>query len=155
MNDRDKKRAAARLGFNVPSASDLVKREDFKTEREYLAALADTAFKLNDPVVKTTLRKAGIERDERDEKEERFRQREEYEKIKKSIKIDSCDLDRAEREARQRANNDLAAGKISYGQLGATIATYTDAIVEKCKDQKASSAQINAMFRRDAGREME
>ena len=58
MGDITKKKLVAALGMNMPSVHDIVKRENYKTEEEYLSALVETSSKLNNPEVKAALREA-------------------------------------------------------------------------------------------------
>ena len=149
--DNLKEKLVSQLGFNAPSAADLVSRDDYDTEEEYLSALVTTAAKLDSPEVKRALRQAGRERMEIDEEAERERQRKEYKFIRGSVKLDSTDKQNITREATSRARADLAAGKISPFELGERIAAYTESLAKDTKDRKAANQQINAQLRRELG----
>ena len=149
--DNIKEKLVSQLGFNAPSAAELVSRDDYDSEQEYLSALVSTAAKLDSPEVKRALRQAGRERVEIDEEAERERQRREYKDIRASVRLDSVDEQNIAREATSRARADLAAGKISPFELGERIEAYTESLTKSTKDQKAANQQINSMFRRELG----
>ena len=50
-------------------------------------------------------------------------------------------------EARRRAQNDLAAGRISFQQLGATVASYAEKLTKEAKETKVHNADINRQIR--------
>ena len=152
MDARKKLKMA--LGFDLPSATDIVRREDYKTDAEYYRALVDVSAKINDPVVKNELRKAAREQVDLDEKAVREQQRKEHAQIRSQITLDSVDEENVNREATRLAHSDLAAGKISASQLGARIMHHAEALTDKRKDELASSAQFNAAIREQIRRVM-
>ena len=50
-------------------------------------------------------------------------------------------------EARRRAQVDLAAGKISFQQIGATVASYAEKLTEAAKVEKVHNADFNRELR--------
>ena len=147
FNEIEKKKILKQLGFDAPSASELIKREDFKDERSYLAALADMAAKLENPAVKDAIRKAGRESVDIDVEAERNRQRDEFGKIRKSVKLTERDEQEINSEAARLARADLAAGKITYGDVGGSIEKYAAELTNKKLDSKAAGYQFNMALR--------
>ena len=50
-------------------------------------------------------------------------------------------------EARSRAQADFAAGRISFQQLGATVAAYAEHLTQEKKESKVHSADLNRQIR--------
>lgn len=152
MNDNVKEKAAIAFGFDGPEASDLVNRADYATQAEYYAALADMKIRLQDPEFQRAIRKARMSGQIEDERAKRKRELEEFKQYRKSASVEEFEQRDIDKQATQMARDDLARGKISSAELGERIAIYADRLSDKLKDQKASSAQINALFRKQLGR---
>ena len=152
MNDNVKEKAAIAFGFDGPEASDLVNRADYATQAEYYAALADMKIRLQDPEFQRAIRKARMSGQVEDERAKRKRELEEFKQYRKSANVEEFEQRDIDKQAAQMARDDLARGKISSAELGERIAIYADRLSDKLKDQKASSAQINALFRKQLGR---
>ena len=146
MSDLNEK-ARLSLGLNMPSANDLIRREDFKSDVEYKRALVDMAAKLNDPEVRRALRNDASEQAEQDEREARKQQEEEHARIRRSVTIDDMDRRNIDKEATRLAHADVAAGRISPSELGARIVEHAEKLTSKRKEEKASAEQLNAMIR--------
>lgn len=147
-----REKAAVAFGLNVPEASDLVNRADYATQAEYYAALADMKIRLQDPEFQRAIRKARMSGQVEDERAKRKRELEEFKQYRKSANVEEFEQRDIDKQAAQMARDDLARGKISSAELGERIAIYADRLSDKLKDQKASSAQINALFRKQLGR---
>lgn len=122
MNNDLKEQFVTRLGFNAPEARDLVNRDDYRTEKEYLSALAATAENLEKPEVKRAMRLANRERMELDEDAEKERQRQEYRQFRSNVKLSEFDEKEVLRAATSRAHDDLAKGAILPRELGERVA---------------------------------
>lgn len=150
--DEIREKAAAAFGLNGPAASDIVKRSDYATDAEFYSALADMDKRLQDPAFRRAIRKAREAEQEEDERKERDRQRAEFKAYRKNVRVEEFEWANIDKQATQLAHADLADGKIGSHEVGARIAQYAEQLAEKLKDQKASAKQINALFRRQAGR---
>lgn len=148
MENNEHERLASMFGLNMPTVDDIVKREDYKSEAEYLAALVDFSAKLDKPEVQRALRRAGRERIAENDEAIRKEQREEYASIRQSVKLDSVDEESINKEAERLAQADLAEGKIKYSQLGKAMKEYGDALTAKRKDEIASKQQFNGLLRK-------
>ena len=154
LQNRDsiRQKAAAALGFNQPNPEDVIHREDYGSDAEYAVALARMTQTMNTPEYRAAARKVGVTAQNRTEEDERAEQRKEYAEIRKTVKLDSVELEQIDREALQLARQQLADGKIAYSQLGETVEQIAKQLTEKAKDRKAGNIQLNAAFRREAKR---
>ena len=148
MDNNMIEKCAAALGLNMPSVDEIIKREDYKTDAEYLSALVDFSYKMDSPEVKRALRRAGRNEVAENEAAIRKEQREEYASIRQSVKLDSTDEEAINKEAERLAQADLAKGKIKYSQLGKAVKEYGDALTAKRKDEIASKHQFNGLLRK-------
>ncbi len=144
-NSKEKLRAA--LGMNTPEATDIIKRNDYKTQAEYLSALVEFSSKLNDPDVKRALRMAEREQVEEDEQEVRKAQRKEYGELLKAVELGELDQKAVEREATRLAHDDLAAGRIGVSEHGERIIKYAKELTEKRRQEIATAKQFNDSIR--------
>ncbi len=148
MENSKNERLASMFGLNMPTVDDIVKREDYKSEAEYLTALVDFSSKMDNPEVQRALRRAGREKVAESDEAIRKEQREEYASIRQSVKLDSTDEEAINKEAERLAQADLAKGKIKYSQLGRAVKEYGDALTAKRKDEIASKHQFNGLLRK-------
>lgn len=140
-------RFAHALGADTPSVLDTLRREDYVTDDDYLAAATKLALAQQSPEYRRVYRQLSDEFQQRREEEQKKAQTEQYATLRKSVTLDSVELGNIEQEARRLAQADLAAGKIFSHQLGATISQYAETITEREKDRKAARQQMNAIFR--------
>ena len=138
---------AERLGFDQPSAFDLVDRSKYATEDAYLDALVKADMERNNPEYQATRRRLAAEYRERQEREQRAKQESAYKEIRSTVQLDDLDRREIDTEAAEKARRDLAAGKISTSDLGSSIENYAKELTEKRKDTRASNQLINAMLR--------
>ena len=146
--DELKSKAVTALGFDMPSAGDLVKREDYKTDAEFYMALSAMDDRLNNPSFRAAIRKGRAEHRTEDERAERIRQLNEFKQYKREAELGEFEKKEIDQQATQLAYHELAVGKIRASELGARIADHAEKLTDKRLNQKASSAQINALFRR-------
>ena len=135
------------LGLNMPSANDLIRRGDFKSETDYLRALVEMSERLNNPDVRRALRNAANEQAEQDEKDAKKQRKKEYDRIRSAVTLDELDKRNIDREATRLARTDIAAGTIPPSELGARIVEHADRLTNKRKDELAAAAQFNATIR--------
>ena len=141
-------KAAAAFGFNQPNPEDIVHREDFPDDTQYMLALARTAQLMNSPEYRAAARKAGVVAHQQNEEAERKRQREKFMKIRKEITLDELDKQNVDAEAQRLAKMELAQGKIMASEYGDAILRHAAKLTEKAKDRKAENMMFNAMLRK-------
>ena len=150
-----REKAAAALGANQKSAFDIVKREDYQTEAEYIQALAATSKALESPEYQRAARKAAEEEIRREEAEIRKAQREQFQEIRKGITLTPMQQEAIDKRAAERARADLAAGRIGTADMGKAIQDHAAELGNREKDTQAAAAQFNAFIRGAMGRKAE
>lgn len=145
--DTVRERVAAALGFNEPSALDLVDRSRYSDEDSYLDAATKAELERSTPEYRATRARLKAELRERTEREQKERQSTAYSTIRANMGLDDLERRNIDAEAANLARRDLAAGRISASGLGATIEKYAEDLSEKRKDEKASGALFNQMLR--------
>ena len=144
--------AAAAFGLNQKSVFDIVRREDYKTEAEYIQALSDTSKAMETPEYQRARRKAAEEEQRRNEAAIRAEQRKEFQTIRRGVTLTQTEKEQIDRQAADMARRDLAAGRIFASGLGAKIEEYAGQLSDKAKDSKASAMQFNAFIRHEMNR---
>lgn len=140
-------KVAAALGFNQPSALDVVRREEFKSDADYIHALTETQAKMDDPEYQRAARKVAEEDRRRQEKAIREEQRKEYSEILKTVKLSDLDRRTVDTQAAELARRDLAAGRIFASDLAGRIEHYAEELTEKKKRDLAAGIQFNRCLR--------
>lgn len=144
-----KAKAASAFGLDQPSALDVVHRENYKSDVDYIHALTETQAKMDNPEYQKAARKVAAEDRRRQEEEIRKAQRREYDEILKSVKLDDIDKRAIDKEAAQEARRDLAAGKITLSELGQRIESYGEKLTDQKRRERAASIQFNRCLRGD------
>lgn len=142
-------RAATAFGLNQKSVFDIVRREDYRTEAEYIQALSDTSKAMETPEYHRAARKAAEEKQRRNEAAIREAQRREFAEIRRGVKLTPMEQEQIDKQAADMARADLASGKIFASGLGARIEEYAERLADKAKDSKASSMQFNNFIRQE------
>lgn len=142
-----KEKAKAAFGFDLSSALDLVKRDDYDSDEAYLDACTRAELERSSPEYRAARSRLTAEYRARQEEQERKAQAENYKAIRANIGLDSVDKHNIDEEAADLARRDLAANRIAASELGKTIEKYAQELSEKKKDSKASNALFNAMLR--------
>lgn len=142
-----RERVANALGFDEPSALDLVDRNKYRDEDSYLDAAVKAELERSTPEYRATRNRLKAELRERTEREQREAQSAAYKTIRANAQLDYLDRRNIDTEAADLAHSDLAAGRIAASALGETVAKYADFLTEKRKDEKASAQLFNAMIR--------
>ena len=140
-------KAATAFGLNQKSAFDIVRREDYKTEAEYIQALSDTSKAMETPEYQRAARKAAEEQQLRSEAAIRAEQRKEFQSIRAGITLTPMQKEQIDKRAAEMARADLASGKIGASQMGRTIEKYANQLEDSEKTAQASAAQFNAFIR--------
>lgn len=142
-----KEKAKAALGFDLSSALDLVKRDDYDSDEAYLDTCTRAELERSSPEYRAARSRLKAEYRARQEEQERKAQAENYRSIRANVTLDSLDQRNIDEEAADLARRDLAANRIAASELGKTIEKYAQELSEKKKDSKASNALFNAMLR--------
>lgn len=150
--DQTRERAAAAFGLNQKSVFDIVHKDDYKTEAEYIQALAETSKAMETPEYQRARRKAEEEQRHRNEAAIRAEQRKEFQSIRRGVTLTQTEKEQIDRQAADLARRDLAAGRIGASALGATIERYAAELEGKEIDAQASARQFNAFIRREVNR---
>lgn len=139
------------LGFDEPPAAEKLARSDFGSDEEYFHAVAELSVRNNSPEYREAYR--AIRKQYTAEKRAMAEAAEEAQrqaKLEQAIK--DCVLRpeeqaRVDDAARSRAQADLAAGRISFQQLGASVAQYAEKLTQAAKEEKVHTADLNAQIR--------
>jgi tRNA(Ser,Leu) C12 N-acetylase TAN1 len=137
----------AALGFDQPSALDVVRREDYKSDVEYIHALAETQAMMDAPEYQKAARKVAAEKQRRQEQETREAQHKEYNDILNGVTLQEHEKKEIDTKAAEMARSDLGAGKIFASDLGRRIEKYAAELTEKKKRELAANIQMNRLFR--------
>lgn len=140
-------RIADKLGFNQPSAFDLVDRSKYANDESYLDAVIRAEMERNNPEYQAIQRRMKAQYREKLEQEQLVRQETAYKQIRSSVQLDDLDRREIDAQAAEMAKRDLAAGRICASGLGKAIEDYAKQLAEKRKDTKASNQLFNAMLR--------
>ena len=145
--EKAKQRFETVLGFNQPRAEDVVKRENFNSDAEYIVALTQMKMVMATPEYQKAARQSAREAQQQKEAELKKKQDKLYQKLRKEAVLNSFEEGQVEREARRLADNDIAEKKISVSEYGETVRVYTEKLTGKAKDEKAQNGVMNAIFR--------
>lgn len=148
-NGAAEKLAARLSGKNqdMEAALQAVRRSDFADDETYLAAATKTYLERNTPEYQKAYAAIQAEYTEQQEAARRKRDSERYANIKASVKLDEMEMAEVEKNAREAAGRDLAAGRISYGGMGAAIQKYADKLTAEAKESKAGRIMLNETIR--------
>lgn len=146
---RDTTRAevAEKLGFNQPSALDLVSRSKYDSDDAYLDAVVKAEMERSDPKYQELRRKYAMEYRQRKEEEDRKAHAARYAEIRSGVQLWDHDIRGVEEQATEMAHRDLAAGRIFASDLGKKIKEYSDSLTEKSKDTKAQNQLMTEIIR--------
>lgn len=146
-SDTTRAAVAEKLGFNQPSALDLVSRSAYASDDAYLDAVVKAEMKRSDPKYQELRRKYATEYRQRKEEEDREKHAARYAEIRGDVQLWDHDIRDVEEQATELAHRDLAAGRISASSLGKKIKEYSDSLTEKCKDNKAQNQLMTEIIR--------
>lgn len=139
------------FGFDEPPVTEKLKRADFGSDEEYFDAAARLAMQNHDPAYRAEYARIRREYTARKQEEEAAaaekKHQEEIEQAIKDCVLRPEEQQRVDDEARRRAQVDLAAGKISFQQIGATVASYAEKLTEAAKVEKVHNADFNRELR--------
>lgn len=146
-----RERAIRALGLDEVPVEKKLNRSDFPSDESYFDAVARLSVQHNDPAYREAYR--AIRRQYNAEKEaaeadaaEQQHQAEIDQAIRDCV-LSTSEQARVDDEARSRARADLAAGRISFQQLGAVVADYAEKLTAEAKELKVHNADINKQIR--------
>lgn len=145
--DTIKAKAAAKMGFDQPSALDLVSRRDYSSDEAYLDAAVKAEMERSSPEYQAIRRKLAAEYQQRHEEAERKVQAEKFKEIRSNVQLWDSDTRAIDAEAAEMAHRDLAAGRIGASEMGKTIEKYAKELTEKRKDNKAQNQLMSEIIR--------
>lgn len=145
-NDKRGKIARA-LGSDQPSVFDMVARDNYASDEEYLDAVTKAEMERKSPEYQEVYRRLAREYEARQEEKVRKEQVEAYQELRSQVQLDSMDRREIDNEATVMARRDLAAGKISASDLGKAIEGHASQLAEKRKNEKAGNQLFNAIIR--------
>ena len=145
--DSVREKAKSALGFDRSSALDLVNREAFANDEDYLDAATKAELERSSREYRAARSRLKAEYRARQEDEQRTTQKETYKTIRAEVTLDALDRRTIDEQAADLARRDLAANRIAASELGRTVERYAAELGEKRKNEKASAAMFNAMMR--------
>lgn len=146
-----RKKAIAAFGFDEPPALEKLSRSDFGSDEEFYNAVAELSVRNNSPEYREAYRKIRREYTaQKKAEEEAAAEQKHQEEIAQAIK--GCVLrpeeqQKVDNQAREMAQNDLAAGRISFQEMGAAVARYAEQLTAEAKERKVHTADINKRLR--------
>lgn len=144
-------RVARALGFDEPPVEQKLSRSSFCSDEEYFDACARLAVQNYSPEYRAEYTRIRREYNARKAEEEAAAAEKKHQQ-EIAQAITNCVLrpeeqKRVDDEARSRAQADLAAGRISFQQLGETVAQYAERLTQEEKESKVHNADINRQIR--------
>lgn len=145
-------KAVRALGLDEPPVSEKLSRTDFGSDEEYFHALTELSLRNNSPEYREAYQKIRREyiAQQMEAEAEATEQRHQAE-IAQAIKdcvLSSSEQSAVDDEARRRAQDDLAFGRISSGQLGQAVAQYAEKLTRAAKEEKVHTADLNLQIRK-------
>lgn len=145
--DSVREKAKSALGFDRSSALDLVNREAFASDEDYLDAATKAELERSSREYRAARSRLKAEYRARQEDEQRAAQKETYKTLRAEAVLDDLDRRTIDEQAVSLARRDLVANRIGASELGKTIERYAKELGEKRKSEKAASAMFNAVLR--------
>lgn len=139
-----------RLGvYVVPDAANDFNRDDFKSDHEYLDAIATENVRRSAPEYQAAY-KAAAEKLAAWQREKDMKEAErQFEEIKKNIKIPQFKQDELKNKASNKAASDLSSGKITAKDFESTVKKYYDDLCKGEINTRAVNEKFNKMLRRE------
>ena len=145
--DSVREKAKSALGFDRSSALDLVNREAFASDEDYLDAATKAELERSSREYRAVRSRLKAEYRARQEDEQRAAQKEAYKTIRAGVELDDLDRRTIDEQAVSLARRDLVANRIGASELGKTIERYAKELGEKRKSEKATNTMFNAVLR--------
>lgn len=136
--------------FTVSDALDAVSRDDFPDDTSYLAAVAKIQLERSSPEYQRAYTAAAAEYRRRQEAKQKTAQDARYKELSRTVELDSAELSDVDKKAREAAQRDLAAKRITVADVGKAIDTYGERFRKEARESKIGRIMINEMIRGSA-----
>ena len=144
-------KAVRALGLDEPPVTEKLSRSSFSSDEEYFDACTRLAVQNHDPAYRAEYTRIRREYNTRKAEEEAAAAEQKHQQeLAQAIKdcvLSTDEQAKVDDEARSRAQADFAAGRISFQQLGATVAAYAEHLTQEKKESKVYSADLNRQIR--------
>lgn len=138
---------AQRLTGGNFNALDAVSREDFPDDESYLRAATKIQLERSTPEYQRAYASLAAEYSKRQEEKQRAANEERYKELSRTVQLDSVELGNVEKKAREAAQRDLAAKRITVAGMGAAIEKYAAQFEEDERKSKIGRVMINELIR--------
>ena len=129
------------------SALDVVNREDFPDDESYLRAATKIQLERSTPEYQRAYASLAAEYSKRQEEKQREANKKRYEELSRDVRLDSVEMGKVEAKAREAAQRDLAAQRITVAGMGAAIEKYAAQFEKEERESKIGRVMINEMIR--------
>lgn len=144
--DSTRKVFATRLSgdeFTAEAALDALDRSDYADDDAYLDAAAKALLERSSPEYQRARAAATAAYQRKQEATRRAEQETRYKELCNSTKLDSVELGNVDKKAREAAQLDLAAKRITFSDMGATIEKYAEKFQKEALRNKLSRIMMN------------
>lgn len=129
------------------NALDAVSREDFPDDESYLRAATKIQLERSTPEYQRAYASLAAEYSKRQEEKQRAANEERYKELSRTVQLDSVEMGKVEAKAREAAQRDLAAHRITVAGMGAAIEKYAAQFEEDERKSKIGRVMINELIR--------
>lgn len=136
--------------YSVSDALDAVSRDDFPDDAAYLNAVAKIQLERSSPEYQRAYTAAAAEYQRRQEAKQKAAQEARYKELSRTVELDSVELSNVDKKAREAAQRDLAAKRITVADLGKAIEAYGERFHKEARESKIGRVMINEMIRNSA-----
>ncbi len=136
--------------FSAEAALDALNRSDFNDFTgvdAYLDAAAKALLERSSPEYQRARAAVTAAYQRRQEAEQRAAQDTRYRELSGTTKLDSVELGNVDKRAREAAQRDLAAKRITFSDMGATIEKYAEKFQKEALKSKISRIMMNEAIR--------
>lgn len=148
MNSREA--FAERLGdaeLTTEGALGALNRSDYTDDDAYLDAATKNLLERSSPEYQRARAAVTAAYQRKQEAEQRAAQEARYKELSSTTKLDSVELGNVDKKAREAAQRDLAAKRITFSDMGATIEKYAEKLQKEALKNKISRIMMNEAIR--------
>ena len=144
---------ANRIGMQMPSVKDTIKREDFDSDEAFVDAIARKELEMEEnPRLVELKRKHYVELARQREEEQREKERKQREAARAAAKLTEKEKREVAAAALDAATADLRSGRITHEQFDEAKEKYREKIENNCLDRKATGTVFNEWFHQEVNR---
>lgn len=129
------------------NALDAVNRDDFPDDESYLRAATKVQLERSTPEYQRAYASLAAEYSKRQEEKQREANKKRYEELARDVRLDSVEMGKVEAKAREAAQRDLAAKRITVAGMGAAIEKYAAQFEDDERKSKIGRVMINELIR--------